>query len=189
MTDLAPVSCDPWLGIIPGNMSLDWRTSLKANHWEELTPHKYVVRDFKSELQCNWKNYNKGNSIETLAYTDKIRMRPNTLSVRVLAAAWLDWWMCSCWSGGPVERSDLFLEVPWWLSRALLLWEVNYGSIMVFQTPDYKQLGMFGSSTRAGHVTWNDITLWVILGGLEGPLAEMTPPGWLLLPWRESWRR
>lgn len=67
-------------------MSLDCGTSLKANHLEELTPHKYVVRDFKSELQFNWKNCNKDNCIETLAYTDKIRIRPNTLLVRVLAA-------------------------------------------------------------------------------------------------------
>lgn len=61
----APVWCGPWLGVIQGNMQLDGCTALKANHWEELTPHRYVVRGSNQ-------NYNLIGKITIKAIAQKL---------------------------------------------------------------------------------------------------------------------
>lgn len=180
-------------------------SGLKVNQWEKWTPHKYLERDFTSELQFNRK-------ITINAMIHKNWLKPTKADCSVVPR-WSGWWSQS-------YQIVIAVLLKWLLQlRAVVLWEVwsfcgisgspldlssshsvlNPQSILFFSMI-YGQIqtGMLSTSPRVGNFTveWcNPVSrriFWGVLDGVGfyscpllgslshyGPLAEMTFLGWV----------
>lgn len=92
---------------------------------------------------------------------------------QMIATVLLEWWMWFCQNSDPVKQSGLSRSSSeYW---TLVLWESSGSAPVVFPNSYCIQVGMLGSSPRRGISKWNDVILWVMLGDLDVPLAEIAP--------------